>query len=97
MASSKKTHKAAPKKKQADRSKQGQDLMAFLTRSTGSSLDRIYKTAKVGIVTALVGGIFKAMALTNTFPPPFDTLGNVVLFVSFLMIFFSFLFYWFSV
>lgn len=58
---------------------------------TGNANSRAWKTAKVGIVTALVGGIFKAIALTKTFPQPFDTLGNVILFIAFLIMLSTFL------
>lgn len=76
--------------------KKTSNFFDFLSISTKSSTERIYKTAKVGIVTALVGGIFKAMALTETFPKPFDTIGNIILFLSFLILLFAFAFFWFS-
>jgi hypothetical protein len=76
-------------------SKKENDIMDFFLRSSKKSSDKVYKTAKVGIVTALVGGIFKAMALTETFPKPFDTFGNVILFASFLIFLFAFIFFWF--
>lgn len=80
----------------SSKNKKYPDIAGFLSRSTKTSTERIYKTAKVGIVTALVGGIFKAMALTETFPKPFDTIGNMILFLSFLMLLFAFAFFWFS-
>ncbi len=58
---------------------------------TGKTNQRVWKTAKVGVVTALVGGIFKAISLTETFPQPFDTIGNVVLFLAFLIMLAAFL------
>jgi hypothetical protein len=58
---------------------------------TGKKSERVIRTAKVGVVTALVGGIFKAIALTETFPQPFDTYGNVILFLAFMIMLAAFL------
>lgn len=75
--------------KRKPNNKKGSDIFALLRPAKKEGA--FYRSAKVGIVTALVGGIFKAIALTKTFPQPFDTMGNVILFIAFLLMLFSFL------
>jgi hypothetical protein len=45
-----------------------------------------YKVASAGVVTAIIGGLIKMQALTQTFPEPFDTVGNVIIFIAVLMV-----------
>lgn len=58
---------------------------------TGNANNRALKTAKVGFVIALLGVIFKAIFLTGKFPQQFDTLGNIILFIAFIVMLSSFL------
>ncbi len=39
-----------------------------------------YRLAKAGTVAAIVGGIIKLTAVTNTFPYPSDLIANVIIF-----------------
>jgi hypothetical protein len=41
-----------------------------------------YRLATAGVVSAIVGGLLKAQALTSTFPQPWDTYANVILFLA---------------
>lgn len=48
-----------------------------------------HKLAKAGVVAAIFGVLIKATALTQTFPQPFDLLGNLILFIAILIIVFD--------
>ncbi len=45
-----------------------------------------YPIAAAGVVAAVLGGLLKATALTQTFPKPFDVYGNLILFLGLLLI-----------
>lgn len=68
----------AEKKKKKSKRESG-DLITVKVRSA-------YALTKVGVVAAVIGGLIKASVLTETFPQPFDILGNVILFVAVLLI-----------
>lgn len=48
-----------------------------------------YPVAAAGVVAAIIGGMLKATALTQTFPKPWDLYGNVILFLGLLLIVFD--------
>ncbi|MBI2578334.1 MAG: hypothetical protein HYW26_01340 [Candidatus Aenigmarchaeota archaeon] len=48
-----------------------------------------YPVAAAGVVAAVIGGMLKATALTQTFPKPWDLYGNVILFLGLLLIVFD--------
>lgn len=48
-----------------------------------------YPIAAAGVVAAVIGGLLKASALTQTFPEPWNLYGNVVLFLGLLLIVFD--------
>ena len=41
-----------------------------------------YKTVSGAVVAAAIGGLLKLTEVTETFPPPADTLGNIIIFVA---------------
>lgn len=45
-----------------------------------------YPVAAAGVVAAVIGGLVKATVLTQTFPKPYDVLGNLILFLGLLLI-----------
>ncbi|NIQ17968.1 MAG: hypothetical protein GTN43_04120 [Candidatus Aenigmarchaeota archaeon] len=62
------------------------DKVAKVLDKAAKLLRGPYKVASAGVVAAVIGGIIKLQALTQTFPEPFDTVGNVVIFVAVLMV-----------
>lgn len=52
----------------------------------GKILKRPNKMVSGAVIAAILGGLIKATALTQTFPEPWDTLGNVILFVAVILI-----------
>jgi hypothetical protein len=44
------------------------------------------KTTAGALMAAVLGGIIKLMVVTETFPAPFDVVGNVIIFVAVLMV-----------
>ncbi len=76
------------------------DLEQILNMAKSTTLDKIakvfdkaakllrspYKVASAGVVAAVIGGLIKLTALTQTFPEPFDTVGNVIIFAAVLMV-----------
>jgi hypothetical protein len=49
-------------------------------------LQKPHKMAAVGVVAAIIGGLIKATALTQSFPEPYDSWGNLILFAALLLI-----------
>jgi len=62
------------------------DKIAKVLDKAAKLLRSPYKVASAGVVAAVIGGIIKLQALTQTFPEPFDVVGNVIIFVAVLMI-----------
>jgi hypothetical protein len=60
--------------------------IADMLTSLGKTLKSTPKATSGAVVAAIMGGLLKATALTQTFPDPFDTLGNVILFVAVLLV-----------
>ncbi len=56
-----------------------------------NELRKPHKLATAGIVVALVGGITKAIVLTETFPRPFDIYANFILFIALLLMILDFI------
>jgi len=44
------------------------------------------KTTAGALMAAVLGGMIKLIVLTETFPQPFDVLGNVIIFAAVLMV-----------
>jgi len=44
------------------------------------------KTTAGALMAAVLGGIIKLQVLTETFPQPFDVVGNVIIFAAVLMV-----------
>lgn len=47
-----------------------------------NKLRKPYRLATAGVVSALVAGLIKAKVLTETFPEPWNTYANVILFAA---------------
>ena len=50
---------------------------------------RVMKTDKAvtgAVITALIGGVLKLAEITETFPPPSDLIGNIIIFAAVLFI-----------
>jgi hypothetical protein len=61
------------------------EVSDMLTK-TASLLRGQYKVTSAGVVSAIIGGLIKLNVLTETFPKPFDVVGNVIIFVAVLMV-----------
>ena len=62
------------------------DKIAKVLDKTAKLLRGPYKVASAGVVAALFGALLKLTAITQTFPEPFDTVGNVIIFIAVLMV-----------
>ncbi|MCK5019202.1 MAG: hypothetical protein KAS32_19235 [Candidatus Peribacteraceae bacterium] len=62
------------------------DKVAKVLDKAAKLLKGPYKVASAGAIAAIFGTLLKMTALTQTFPEPFDTVGNVVIFVAILMV-----------
>jgi hypothetical protein len=47
---------------------------------------RTDKAVSGAVITALIGGVLKLGEITQTFPPPADLLGNIIIFAAVLFI-----------
>jgi hypothetical protein len=61
------------------------EVSDMLTK-TASLLRGQYKVTSAGVVSAIIGGLIKLNVLTETFPQPFDVVGNVIIFAAVLMV-----------
>ena len=74
----------------------GRGFMAGKKSALDRIADALQKAAKVikgpnkvasgAVIAAVLGGLLKATALTQTFPEPWDTLGNVILFIAIILV-----------
>ena len=59
-------------------------ISRFLEAS--AKLLRTDKAVSGAVITALLGGILKLGEITQTFPPPADLLGNIIIFAAVLFV-----------
>lgn len=62
------------------------DKISDILTKAGKLLKGPHKVASGAVVAAILGGLIKATALTQTFPEPWDTLGNAMLFIAIIVI-----------
>jgi uncharacterized membrane protein len=62
------------------------DKIAKVLDKAAKLLRSPYKVASAGVVAAVIGGLIKLQSIAAGFPEPFDTVGNVVIFVAVLMV-----------
>lgn len=62
------------------------DKISDALTKAGKILKGTNKAVSGAVVAAILGGLLKATALTQTFPEPWDTLGNAVLFLAIILI-----------
>lgn len=62
------------------------DKLAKVLNSAAKLLKGPYKTVSGAVVAALFGAILKLTAITETFPPPVDLIGNIIIFAAVLFI-----------
>lgn len=62
------------------------DQISSLFDKAAKLLKGPYKVASAGVVTGVIGGLIKMTVLTETFPEPYDVVGNVIIFVAVLMV-----------
>ena len=73
--------------------KKEEDFLDKIVRALTAVNDmrKPHKLATAGVVTALVGGLIKATAFTQTFPAPWDVFGNVILFLALILLVIDFI------
>ena len=74
----------AKKKKKEDKPDLLDKIISALTEV--NQLRKPHKLATAGVVAAIVGGLTKAIVLTETFPQPYDMYGNAILFIAIVLI-----------
>ena len=72
------------KKKKEDKPDLLDKIISALTEV--NKIRKPHRLATAGVVVALVGGITKAVVLTETFPQPWDIAANAILFIAFILI-----------
>ncbi len=70
----------------ARRKKDLLDRISDVLTKAGRLLRGPHKIASGAVVAAIMGGLIKATALTQTFPEPWDTAGNAILFIAIIVI-----------
>jgi len=69
--------------------KQGSQSTLDKISKTLDDASKIVKSRKVtagALIAAVLGGIIKLTVVTETFPAPFDVVGNVIIFIAVLMV-----------
>lgn len=62
------------------------DKISDILTKAGKLLKGPHKIASGAVVAAILGGLVKATALTQSFPEPWDTMGNAILFIAIVLI-----------
>ncbi len=62
------------------------DKVSRFLESLAKAMKGPHKVASGAVVAAIFGGLMKATTLTETFPHPADTVGNIILFLAVLVI-----------
>lgn len=62
------------------------DKISDILTKAGKLLKGPHKVASGAVVAAIFGGLLKATSLTQTFPEPWDMLGNVIIFIAIILI-----------
>ncbi len=62
------------------------DKISDILANAGKLLKGPHKIASGAVVAAIVGGLLKLTEITKTFPPPADTMGNIIIFLAVIML-----------
>lgn len=62
------------------------DKLAKVLNNAAKLLKGPYKAASGAVIAALFGAILKLTVITETFPPPADLIGNIIIFAAVLFI-----------
>lgn len=62
------------------------EKLTKLLDKAGKLLRGPYKTVSGAVIAAVIGGVLKLTEITETFPPPADLIGNIIIFAAVLFI-----------
>jgi len=65
------------------------DKISDILTKAGRLIKGPHKVASGAVIAACIGGLFKLMEITKTWPPPADMIGNLIIFAAVIMFVFD--------